>query len=267
MIPPNDKTSRYVLYHLGGSFMNIICGVLTFILIHMLDYKHWSSYLAFLILSLSHFTIGLNAIIPVMMFGIPNDGMCVFKALQSKEARRGLYLIMYEYNHLIRGGRLREFDDTIFAVNETVDLNNYLIAHIVVSEARRLYDVLEYEKSIEQYERLNVKKLPVYLQSQVYNDLIYYYIVHKPDYEQAKKIFNDKKAKKYFNLRIICAYEYFVNGDKIKAVEYMKRIEEGITILSKRSDGNAIMEKEYLTHLLESIKKSIEQNKITQQTF
>lgn len=217
-------------------------------------------YIFSLILLIMHFCVALFSMIPMAKLGVYNDGFCVLKSLRSKEGKRWIYITQYTYNHLINGNRMRDFYDMIFAMDDTVDFNNIIIANVVIFEAQRLYDMQEYEKSFEQYSRLDVKKLPIYLQGQVYNDLIYYYIIHNHDYEQARKIFNDKKVKKYFNLRVLCAYECFVNEDKIQCSKYMKKIEKTIALLSKRRDGGSIMEKEYLTHLIELIEKPVKQN-------
>ena len=91
--------------------------------------------------------------------------------------------------------RYRDYDGEAFFVEETADFDNYMVAFIVTCEAARLYDLGEYDKSAGQFNRLNIDKLPTLYKNTVKLELIYYYIVHRPDFEKAKKLYSDKKIK------------------------------------------------------------------------
>lgn len=183
----------------------------------------------------------------------PNDGMNVFKALQSPHARHGFYIMLKVNEEMMNGKRFRDYDDQFFAVDEPADFNNYFAAYMVMCQAARLYDSGEYKKSIDTYNLLNLDKLQAYYRNSVKLDYLYYYTVHNPDYAKAKDIYAERGIKKYLNMplpmvtRTLCAFEFFVNNDKQKAELLLENAREQAD--SYPNKGIRLMEKDYLSHL------------------
>ena len=249
MKPVSDEGKfRFILYNLGGGLLNLVfMGIAIAVTIALGNFNP-----ILILFSYAQFCIALLGLVP-MNFGAPNDAMNVLKAVRSKEAKHGMFLIFYVNSELMDGKRMRDFDDEIFAVSESADFCNHFVAYIVMCESARLYDMGEYDKSIEQYDRLNINNLQTFYRNSVNLDIIYYHIMHKPDYEKAKKIYADKKMKPYlkFNLpsvfRISAAYEYFINEDKEKSMIYLRKAEKATE--NSPNSGAKIMEKEYLREL------------------
>jgi hypothetical protein len=245
------KEGKYLLYYFGGFIANAICCILAVVYILSIGFNSIA-----LVILIFNLITALVTIIPMIIFGQHNDGHVIFESLQSREATHALYLQQYEMDNRIKGMRFRDYDDNIFQISDSANLSNTLISQIVVFEAKRLYDKGEYEKCFDQYNRLRSKKLSTnYLKSQVYNDIIYYHIIHNPNYEKARILFNNKKIRKYLSNRTMCAFEYFVNQDELKSMKYLEEIKKEIAFLSKMSDGGSIMEKEYSTRLVDLIGK------------
>jgi hypothetical protein len=263
MVPASDERKfRFVLYNLGGVLINLIFAAAAMIPMMTFGVRHYIFYIYILLMFvLAHFLMGLISIVPMGSRGVPNDGMNVLTALRSKEAKHGLFLAFFLNSELMSGRRMRDFDDRIFAVGESADIGNYFVAYTVMCEASRLYDMGEYGKSLEQYERINAGKLPAYYGASLNLDLIYHYVMHRPDFEKAQKIYADKKTGVFMRfflklnmpsaLRVLAAYEYFANGDKEKGMMYLKQAEKAME--SHTNSGLMEMEKEYLSDLKRKI--------------
>ena len=257
MVPVNDERKfKFVLYNLGGVLINMISATVAVIPMAALGWKNYISYILLLFV-LVQFLMGLINIVPMRSGGVPNDGMNVFEALRSKEAKHGLFLALFLNGERIAGKRMRDYDDEIFAVGESADFGNYLVAYTVMCEAERLYDMGEYDKSLEQYERINAGKLPAFYSASVNFSLIYHYVMHKPDFEKAKKIYADKKTGVFLKvfvklnipsvMRVLAAYECFVNEDKEKSMTYLRQAEKAME--TQANSGGTVMEKEYILDL------------------
>jgi hypothetical protein len=254
MIPPeNEKKFRFVLYNLGGGIVNIVSLILFIILCIVLPYNLFL-YCISLGGVLANWCLMVLNMIP-MVIDIPNDGMNVVAALKSKDAKHGLYLTFFVNSETMKGKRYSELDSELLNVSDTADFNNYLVAYIVILEAARLYDLGEYDKSIDCYGKLKNAKLPAYYSNAIKLNYLYYYTVHKPDFEKARELFRelsaDKKLKKLLNTqtRILSAYEYIVNGDKNKGRELLQMAKNQLQNYPNK--GARLMETDYCAKLEE----------------
>ncbi len=249
MAPPADEAKfRFVLYNLGGGLFNLLTvAVLIGIAVLAGDFS------PVLIAGITSSAVtGLMNLIPITV-QIPNDGMNVVKALQSPQARHGLYVMMLVNDDMISGKRFRDYDERFFTVPDTADLRNYFAAYILLCDAARLYDCGLYEACIEKYNTLPLNELPPYYRNSVNLDYLYHYCVHRPDHDKARELYAQRDMKKYLNAplpmvsRALTAYEFFVCGDREKAGEYLKKAKAQID--SFPSKGFQMMETDYLTHL------------------
>jgi tetratricopeptide (TPR) repeat protein len=255
MAPPaNEKDFRFVLYNLGGSIFNIL-SVIPFIILYI-ALPH-SVLLNSIILAgvLMNALLAVLNLIPIML----NDGRNVVTALKSKDAKRGFYLIFLADSKTMNGKRYSEMDGELLNVSDTADFNNRFVSYIVILESAYLYDLGEYDKSIECYDKLKNAKLPAYYSNMIKIDYIYYYTVHKPDFEKARELFADKKLKKFLKMqvpsvtRVLAAYEYIVNGDKDKGRKLLQRAKNEIKNFP--NSGVKLMETDYCAKLEEIIIK------------
>ena len=254
MTPPHDESKfKFVWYNLGGGLFNIAGVIIAIGFTALADISIFTPIpLAAITANAS---LAISSLIP-LNFYVPNDGKNIKTALQSKEARRGFFLMFLTNSETATGKRYRDFDSEVFFVEETADFDNYMIAFIVMCEAARLYDMGEYDKSVEQYSRLNIDNLQTFYKNSIKLEILYYYIVHRPDFEKAKILYNDKQMKTLLEElgqlipstpRVCAAYEYFVNGDKEKGESLLEKAKADIE--NYPNSGIRIMERDYYSHL------------------
>lgn len=247
----DDDKFRFVLYNLGGGLANLLTALIACAVAIIFNNDE---YLLSICIGCAAINIVLSLVNLIPMgFRLPNDGMNIVMALRSKEAKRGFYLMLFTNNEMARGKRYRDFEPELFSVVETADLTNYCVAYAVMCEAARLYDIGEYDESVKQYDRLNLDKLQPYYRSAIMLDILYYYILHKPDFDKARKIYTDKRIKPFLKMRspgttrVLSAYEYFVNADKKKAKRLLDRAKADTANFP--NIGIRLMEQEYLAEL------------------
>ena len=249
MAPPASEADfHFVLYNLGGGLFNLLTVAL---LIGIAVLEGGASPVLIAGITASAVT-GLMNLIP-MTIQAPNDGMNVIKALQSPEARHGLYIMMLVNDEMMDGKRFRDYDEPFFALSKQADLRNYFEAYILICEAARLYDCGQYDACIEMYDLLSLEKLPPYYRNSVRLDYLYHYIVHRPDHDKARALYAQRDMQKYLNAplpmvsRTLAAYEFFVCGDREKSGEHLKKAKAQID--SFPNQGFQLMETDYLNHL------------------
>ncbi len=246
--PENEADFRFVLYNLGGGFFNLLTVA---ILVCIALLTGGFSYVLIGGIAASALT-GLMNLVP-MTIQVPNDGMNVIKALQSPEARHGFYVIMQANNEMMNGKRFRDFDEQLFALPENADLRNHFVANLLLWDAARLYDSGLIDACFEKYSKLDLNELTPYFKHSVQLDYLYYYIVHRPDYDKARTLYAQRKMKKYLEAplpmctRTHAAYQFFVIGNKSVAAELLQKAK--VQIDSFPNKGFALMEKDYLDHL------------------
>ena len=224
--PADEKDFKFVLYNLGGGLFNYAFGILTIILAYIIVFDNPENRLLFMVL----LTIGITGIflamanlIPMKPGGIPNDGCNIAAASKSKEAARGFFTMLSVNSEFTQGKTFADFEEGRFAVDDFADFDNYFVAYTLICEASRLFDTGEYERSFEQYKRLNPEALPAYYRCGIKADMITYYILFENNYEKARLMYKDDKAlRKFLNYKtptirkVLSLYEFYVNGDKAK---------------------------------------------------
>ncbi|MCL2197486.1 MAG: M50 family metallopeptidase [Defluviitaleaceae bacterium] len=247
MIPPENETHlqdfEFVWYNLGGGVFEVLLLIVLIRLDGVLPYHDWRSGMV---------SIGIVIIACSLLWNLApifqNDGQNIWKALNCKAAKRGLYLAFYMPGILNDGIRYSELDSKLFYVSDTADFSDWRVAYIVVCQAAHLYDLGEYDKSIACYEKLKNYNHPDF-NTEIELDHLYYYTIHSPDYGKARTIFADNKVKKALkkHTRIVAAYEYFVNGDKEKGKELLQKAKDEAMKLP--DNGTKLMEMDYCAKL------------------
>jgi len=249
LMEPVDKPEdfKFVLYNFGGALFNLLLALLLIV-----SSMEMSSYGAFL-----NLMFVLVNLIPLKSLFL-NDGANILEALKSKEATRGLYLMLRVNHELVEGKRFRDYDENAFTVEEGSDLSNYVIAYILMLEASRLEDLGRYDEFAEVHKRLVKENLPSLYGAMVKADLLYYYSFYAPDYDEARKLYADKKLKNFLNMslpgtmRISAAYEFYVAENKEKAAKLLIKAKKSAANLPNL--GQRTMELEYLQTLIDKVK-------------
>ncbi|WP_099205961.1 M50 family metallopeptidase [Scatolibacter rhodanostii] len=252
MVPPeNEKEFKFVLYNLGGVLINFLLSAISLFVLMVRPKDIWN--MPFLSLLVMNLVVGLMNIIPFTI----NDGRNILKALQSKRAKHGMYILLKVNAEMAEGKRLRDYNETDFTLCDDDDFTNDFVYSLAVYAAGRFEDLGEHDKMIKIYDRLDLKKLPAFYANAVRADYLYYYIIHNPDYEKAKELYQTKKFSKFLKMplpsifRTQLAYDYFVLGEKEKARDNLPKLEE--LVKNTPSKGTQLLEQDALDFLKQKI--------------
>lgn len=218
MIPRQSESDfKFRFYLCSGRIFNGLFAVLCLVI--GIFYVH-SKFFKLLILTLGFVNV-FGILINLVVTRREREGMK--QALQSSEARHALYTVLLAERELISGKRYRDFAEDMFKLGETIDCSNYYIAEMVLYEARRLRDLEQHGASVEQYARLDMKKIEGIQLLEALREFLYYCLLYQPGFQQIQELYTKNRVKKIVRLakiensRLIAAYEFFVNGDQEKA--------------------------------------------------
>ena len=233
----NPKEFKFVLYNLGGVLFNLFAVVIFLIIpgFHMFIVQG-------IVMNLC---LAAANLVPMKRV-IPNDGANVLEALKSKDAARGLYMMLYTNNETAKGKRFRDFDNEMFNVEEGADLSNYFVIYLVILEAARLEDLGKYNESFDLYLKIDLQKLPSYYATMIKADLMYHYICHKADFNKAREIFKHKGLQKLLKAglpqldMILSAYHFLVDGNMHEGKKMLDKARKGTENLPNKGQRLAI---------------------------
>ena len=140
MSPPElvDGRMPYVLYNLGGSFLNLIFAAIFLVLGLTINVPYLD--LFFIMNAIWGLSTALQNGIPLEL-QVPNDGSNTVALSKSKTALRGFWLSMKTVEALGDNRRLGTMPEEWFEVNEGEDLSQPLASHIIVAKCDRLIDL------------------------------------------------------------------------------------------------------------------------------
>lgn len=155
MSPPDMKDGKipYVLYNLGGSFMNLISSAV-FILLSLLfsDIMYLSLFMKILWLT-GIFFAAMNGI-PVHAGPVDNDGYNTLSIWRSAEAMRSFWIQMKVSDSTALGNRLSAMPEQWFTMPSESGLKNSMIATVAVFRENRLMDMHNFEEALALIELL-----------------------------------------------------------------------------------------------------------------
>ena len=258
LLSPSESFAdfRFILYNLGGIIAQLLLCVLLFVFTTLLSGAGIAR-VALLIGIIINIIIALLNLIPIKSLEAPNDGANILEALKSKEATYALYKMFDIHAKMMNGQTLRDFELHEFELSENADLDNYLIAYMLMINVAWLMSHGKYEKALTEYLRLDLEKIPNYYRDAAMMDLVYLYTVYVPDYEQARKLHDDKRLRAKWKmkfpstLRILAAYHFFVLKDKLGAMKLLESAKEAVITLPNKGDKK--MEMNELTSLEKKI--------------
>ena len=148
MAPPDMKDGKipFVLYNLGGSFINIIIGTL-FLVAFLLfgDIPFLSPIL--LIFAAVGLVIAIMNGIPMRMGTVDNDGYNAFALSRNKEAVKAFWVQLKVAEQSSKGVRLKDMPAEWFAIPTDEAMKNSMVATQCVFSCNRLMDEEKFEEA------------------------------------------------------------------------------------------------------------------------
>ena len=146
MSPPElvDGKMPYLLYNLGGSFLNLIFAAIFLVLGLTVNVPYLD--LFFLMNAIWGLSTALQNGIPLEL-QVPNDGSNTVALSKSKTALRGFWLSMKTVEALSDNRRLGTMPEEWFEVYEGEDLTQPLATHIIVAKCDRLLDLHRFDEA------------------------------------------------------------------------------------------------------------------------
>lgn len=150
MIPPDPVGGMVpaVLYNMGGVLMNMIASFIAMILLYRFyDFRNLAGWLfEFIVIGI---LIALTNGIPVFSSVLPNDGANAIAVENNPKANRAFYIQMKVNALQTNGVFLHDMPAEWFELPDDEDLNNPLIATLVVFAVSRYLEELYFERAGE----------------------------------------------------------------------------------------------------------------------
>ncbi|MDR0984276.1 MAG: M50 family metallopeptidase [Ruminococcus sp.] len=178
MIPPADeKNFKFVLYNLGGGIFNIIVSVIFIPLLFAANSANVGMFLFGI--GVGQLLLGVMNIIPNgKKSPIPNDGANIKETLKSDDAKHAFYTMFKHNSESMRGKFLADYSEDDFRVSENADVNNFMVALLIMYSAARFEELGEFERSYNELLRLEYADLQAFYKWQVSINLIYHELVY-----------------------------------------------------------------------------------------
>jgi hypothetical protein len=148
LVPPDPVNGQFpvTLYHLGGSLLNLLVGVLFLVLYVLLGNFPIASTLM-LWISAFGFIMGLVNGIPMRTNLVDNDGYNAFSMSKNPKSMRALWLQLKINEQTAKGVRLKDMPEDWFAVPSDKDMENSLVAALGVFACNRLMDAQKFQEA------------------------------------------------------------------------------------------------------------------------
>lgn len=148
MAPPDmvDGKIPVVLYNLGGSFMNIIAGVIFLGLFFAFAKMPFVS-TVMLLFAVIGFMIAIMNGVPMRTGTIDNDGYNAFSLTRNPDAMRSFWVQMKANEQLTKGVRLKDMPDDWFLVPADEAMKNSMVVVMGIFSCNRLMDARQFEEA------------------------------------------------------------------------------------------------------------------------
>ena len=162
MSPPDMKDGKfpYVLYNLGGSFMNLISSAAFALLwLAFSDIIYLSLFMKILFI-VGIFFAGMNGI-PMHAGPVDNDGYNTLSIGRSAEAMKSFWIQMKVSDSTALGNRLSAMPEQWFTMPSESGLKNSMIATVAVFRENRLMDMHNFKDALALIELLEAEDTAV----------------------------------------------------------------------------------------------------------
>lgn len=140
LYPPDmiDGKIPYVLYNLGGVFVNIIVALIALAVVFCTN----NSYVADCCIAFSLAGFGMAALngIPMKNSTICNDGSNTLTISRSPSSLKAFWIQLKVSELISKGMRLKDMPSELFELGESSDLNNNMVSAVAVFNENRLMD-------------------------------------------------------------------------------------------------------------------------------
>ncbi len=141
MIPPDGDEGKipFVLYNLGGSFMNFIVSSVTLVLFFVFNNAYVS--IVMLVFSIFGFFLGITNILPLRIGKIDNDGYNAYSMCKNPDSVKAFFFQMKVNELVSKGYRLKDMPDEWFALPSDEEMQNNMFAAKGVFVCNRITDM------------------------------------------------------------------------------------------------------------------------------
>lgn len=252
MMPPREdlKLYQHALYYMGGNLFNFLSAIIA-ALVGLNTMGNVS--LFFMCFAIVAFLLGLINSMPIMSGNNPSDGMIVWSLLLKKSSSRELLKLNQLSSQLSHGVRPRDIDVSFDSDRDIDFVGFYLLfySYFKALDSKNQEYVDYYIGLLEK----NINKIPEVMLPPIYYEICFNYsrnedkINAEKNYVNAGKIL--EKDRDLNGFRVKSYYEYYINKDTQKALEYAN---EGLKVADKFPlKGQAIMEEELIKELIDKI--------------
>ncbi len=227
MSPPPMKDGKmpFVLYHLGGSIMNMVCGIFAF----------WGyySYREVSFLAVSFLIMGIMGVGTALLNGVPmrfgtvdNDGYNALLLSQSPSALYALWTQMKGNEMLTKGYQFKDLPSEWFVFPEEEELKNSIMTDMAIFCESYLMDIHRFDKAAEMIDKLETMDTAIDKMQRAFLtcDRLYCALILDQDKEIVERLVTKRLLKffewKYQNLsvfRTLHIYNLFCRNDEVKA--------------------------------------------------
>lgn len=148
LVPPDmvDGKIPIVLYNLGGSILNIIAGVIFFVVAYF-SRTMPILLITMLIFAIVGFALALMNGIPMRMGLMDNDGYNAIELTRTPKALKAFWCQLKINEQVAKGIRLKDMPAEWFEVPSDEDMKNSMVATIAVFACNRLMDMKQFEEA------------------------------------------------------------------------------------------------------------------------
>ena len=154
MWPPdyNDGNFPYVMYNLGGGFMNIIISTLLLSVAGLVRSKAFL-WLFIIFVAYYGYAMAIINLLPMRVGGISNDGKNIMDMRKDDMIKKAFWRELYINAQISTGKRYSELDESLFDISG-INVKNPIGAYIYAVKANRHLECCEYEDAYEIYEHM-----------------------------------------------------------------------------------------------------------------
>ena len=259
MIPPKKELPNYknLLFYSGGIILNLIVFIVfLFLSLWIFEYAKSFSHF-FLIVGIIGLFLGTINLIPFISGGTPSDGKIIWSFIFKKPLAGKLIEFNKISAQLSSGIRPRNLDISLSIDSDNLkelDMNIIIFLYFKALDNNNIKKMNGYIDLIEK----NIEIAPSWSLEPFCYEICYNGCINN-DKEKAKKYYEkvSKKLQKDQDangLRVKAYYEYYINDNDKKAIEYC---DNALAVIDKFPlKGQAIMEKDLVNKLRKSIELS-----------
>ncbi len=236
MAPPdmvNDKMP-FVLYHMGGAIMNIVCGLVFLWIFFLCNTVSFLS-IFLLIASIMGFAFALMNGMPMRLGTINNDGSNALSLRNNSKALRSIWIQLKANEQMVEGVRLKDMPAEWFTVPDLEGMKNSMTAVIGVFACNQMMDehaFIEANKLMQELLHMDTAIVGLH-RSLLICDRVYCELVAGNELEKIQGMLDKRqikfmKAMKNFPaiMRTEYAYALLVEKDTEKAEKIKTRFEK-----------------------------------------